>query len=97
MQDYYLKFPDKATADAILFEQVNVPDTETQRFRNRYQNTDVIGIIYEGGEWDAEGNTITPPTALDGWHVNIRLMSTEDATPLDAFKVIPTRPRRVWA
>lgn len=96
MQDYYLKFPDKATADAILFEQVSVSDTET-RSRNRYQNTDVIGIIYEGGEWDAEGNTITPPVALEGWHVNIRLMGTEDATPLDAFKVMPTHPRRMWA
>ena len=31
---------------------------------------DVIGIITEGGEWDDDGNVITEPTALDGWHVN---------------------------
>ena len=24
----------------------------------------------EGGEWDDDGNVITEPTALDGWHVN---------------------------
>ena len=31
---------------------------------------DEIGIIYEGGTYDAEGVVITPPTALPGWHVN---------------------------
>ena len=31
---------------------------------------DEIGIIYEGGTYDAEGEVITPPTALPGWHVN---------------------------
>ena len=31
---------------------------------------DTVGIITEGGTYDAEGNVITPPTALTGWHVN---------------------------
>ena len=31
---------------------------------------DEIGIITEGGTYDAEGNVITPPTPLNGWHVN---------------------------
>ena len=31
---------------------------------------DPIGLIYEGGTYDAEGEVITPPVALDGWHVN---------------------------
>jgi hypothetical protein len=31
---------------------------------------DEIGIITEGGTYDAEGNVITPPTPLTGWHVN---------------------------
>jgi hypothetical protein len=31
---------------------------------------DVIGVITRGGEWDDEGNVITPPEVLDGWHVN---------------------------
>ena len=31
---------------------------------------DEIGIIYEGGTYDAEGEVITPPVALTGWHVN---------------------------
>jgi hypothetical protein len=29
-----------------------------------------IGAISKGGEYDSEGNVITPPTVLPGWHVN---------------------------
>ena len=32
---------------------------------------DILGIIYEGGTYDAEGEVITPPVALPGWHVNV--------------------------
>ena len=31
---------------------------------------DEIGTLYEGRTYDAEGNVITPPVALPGWHVN---------------------------
>jgi hypothetical protein len=31
---------------------------------------DEIGLLYEGGTYDAEGNVLTPPVALTGWHVN---------------------------
>jgi hypothetical protein len=102
MQDLYLKFPDQTTADSILYEQVaSVFDAEGNpteyETRQIYMNTDVIGIIYEHGEWDEEGDQITPPVALDGWHVNIRVMPEEDVTALLPYTVIPTHPRRVWA
>lgn len=32
---------------------------------------DEIGTIYEGGTYDANGEVITPPVALPGWHVNV--------------------------
>lgn len=32
---------------------------------------DEIGLLYEGGTYDAEGEVITPPVALPGWHVNV--------------------------
>lgn len=102
MHDVYLKFPDRATADALLYEQIiSEFDTNdepiTWELRQRYQNTDVIGIIYEGGEWDTEGNQITPPTLLEGWHVNIRLMDHEDGSALLPYTVTPVHPRRTWA
>jgi hypothetical protein len=31
---------------------------------------DEIGLIYQGGTYDADGEVITPPTQLPGWHVN---------------------------
>jgi hypothetical protein len=55
---------------------------------------DEIGIIYEGGTYDAEGEVITPPTALDGWHVNYQ---GELPDGWDEFAVYPANPVRVWA
>lgn len=102
MQDLYLKFPDQGTADELLYDQVpsefdvegNVLAYEP---RPKFMNINVLGILYEGGSWDSEGNEIVAPVPLDGWHVNIRLMNPEDATPLLPYTVTPTIPRRVWA
>lgn len=93
MTDLYLKFESAAQAEALLFE-ITHPDLTP---RSKYRNTDVIGIIYQGGEWNSEGNLITPPVALDGWHVNIRAIPEEDVTLLLPYTVTPAHPRRVWA
>lgn len=102
MQDLYLKFPDQNTADELLYDQVPTQfnsdgDPISYEPRPKYMNTNTLGIIYEGGSWDSEGNEITPPKPLSGWHVNIRLMSGEDASLLVPYQVFPTVPRRVWA
>jgi hypothetical protein len=102
MQDLYLKFPNESTAYNLLYEQVPVEFNENDEPtawepRQKYLNIDTLGIIYEGGEYDEDGNSITPPTALDGWHVNIRLMPDEQAEPLLPYTVVPAHPRRVWA
>lgn len=93
MTDLYLKFESAAQAEALLFE-VNHPDLTPS---SKYRNTDVIGIIYEGGEWNSEGDLITAPVALDGWHVNIRLGDDERADELSQFEVNPASPTRTWA
>lgn len=84
--DLYLRFPDEATANSLLYsgEEPN------------YHNIDVLGILTEGGQWDEEGNEIIAPTILDGWHVNVRLVDGEDAEPLLSYTVTPATPRRVW-
>ena len=58
---------------------------------------DAIGIITEGGEWDPEtGEEITPPTPLDGWHVNAKFTAgLPDGW--DAYLVTPITPVRVFA
>lgn len=103
--DYYLKFDSEAAAKSVLYTEVpsawdnsdpeNPVVTETE-LRPNYSNIDTIGVIYKGGEWDAEGNVITEPVAMDGWHVNVRLPKGEDGTPLEAYAVNVATPMRVW-
>ena len=52
---------------------------------------DVIGVIYRVDNTDPENPIYTPE---DGWHVNTRGPMPE---AFQAFAVIPTNPRRVWA
>ena len=99
--DKYLKFDSEAAAQAVLYTEVpaqwdeegNVTATEPKA---NFANIDVIGTIFEGGAWDAEGNQITAPTALPGWHVNVRLAG-EDGSALEAYAVEVNSPVRVWA
>lgn len=99
MIDLYLKFTDEAQATAALYtqeptawdEEGNITATEP---RQAYANISTIGIIYKPtGDTDAEGNPVM--AALDGWHVNVRVVS-EDPTPLQQYAVTPTLPVRVW-
>lgn len=84
----FLRFPDEATflAAAAPYtdeEGINIP------------NLDVIGTIYEGGEWDAEGNVITPPTQLPGYHVNMLGNVPSEFEPYVIER--PENPYRVFA
>ena len=88
MIDYTLKFADEAQANEVLF------DGETPR----YPAIDVIGTIYR-----ATGNVTTDENGIEhpdmeptpGWHVNVR--TEMEAVELDAYRVFPVTPARVWA
>jgi hypothetical protein len=54
---------------------------------------DPIGTIYEGGTYDEQGEVITPPVALDGWHVNAAGIAPE---AWDAYLVVVNSPARVF-
>ena len=100
--DFRLRFATEAEATAVLYEQVPTAfddegnPTEYEP-RPRFRNIDTIGVIYTGGEWDADGNVLVEPVALTGWHVNVRALDGEDVSGLDAFEVHPASPVRVWA
>ncbi len=96
---YYLRFPDEATGMAALGAaglMVVDPDTGEQRpiLASHSHALDIIGPIYVGGSWDAEGVGIEPPTLLPGWHVNHLGQLPEG---WDAYVVVPRTPRRVFA
>jgi hypothetical protein len=89
--DYYLAFPDQATADAVLY---TVHDAVTDEDGNvtieayvtpNYANIDTLGVIYKDDQ------------AISGWHVNVRLIQGENDEALKSFEVTPSTPIRVWA
>lgn len=96
MNDLYLKFSDKAEADSVLYTVTDeVTDAEGNVVQEasskpNFANIDVIGTIYEASGVEGE-----EPVALDGYHVNVRVID-EDASALEPFKVYPTQPRRIW-
>jgi len=86
--DYYLKFESEEQADSVLLEAVATEDGEAFS-QPKYQVIDTIGVIYE-----QDGENLI---ALEGWHVNVRLMPGEDASPIEPYSVQPSHPRRVFA
>jgi len=104
-----LKFASEEEAKANLYDKVAVawdnsdPEAEPVATewedRPKFRNIDTLGVIYNGGSWDAEGNELEAPVAVAGWHVNLRCLEGENAVPLYGFIVAPTpaTPRRVWA
>ena len=104
--DYYLRGPDRDTTRAALLAAgltvEYTEDGEPVRMPAEGVNLSTIGTIYEGGTWDADGNVITPPTAVPGWHVNLRLerpLTAGEAATLGSIVVAPEpgTPYRVWA
>jgi hypothetical protein len=100
--DYFLKFTDKAEANAALFtEQTNVQDDVVETaLVPKYAAVDVVGTIYKptGNVLPAEdesGDAVDEMAPLDGWHVNVR--HTDEAPELAPYQVFPVTPARMWA
>jgi hypothetical protein len=57
---------------------------------------DVLGELFEPGTYDPEtGEEITPPTVLEGWHINAKLPTLPEGW--DAYLVTPAQPQRIFA
>ena len=56
----------------------------------------VIGTIYSDGEYDENGEVITPPVAYDGFHAN--LVNRDNIEVLESLIIPkPNNPRYEWA
>jgi hypothetical protein len=101
--DFFLRFDTEAEANAALFtEQTNVQDDVVETVLvPKYAAVDVVGQIYK-----ATGQTIQTQDgenyytsdvmeSVPGWHVNVR--HTAEAPELEAFRVFPATPSRMWA
>jgi len=101
--DFYLKLASEASMPSVLSAFY---DDEVKFVSNTVDYAiDVVGVLYE-----ATGVTITNDdgmeypemSALDGWHVNIRILSDNAflnyavETLDDAHGVTPVLPHRKW-
>lgn len=96
---HYLRFPNEATGMAALAEAGFTATDEDGTVRiltaSHTHALDCIGTITRGGEYDPEtGEVITPPTVLDGWHVNY---IGELPDGWEQYMVSPEQPVRVFA
>jgi hypothetical protein len=94
----FFRFPDEATwltaARDAGFMVADEEGVEQLAAYTKDRAIDVVGTITRGGEWDEDGNEITAPTVLDGWHVNYR---GEVPDGWLQYAVEPQNPVRVWA
>ena len=88
------RFPDEATGMTAL-EAAGLLNEDGELITASHTHSlDVIGTITRGGEWDDEGNVITPPETLDGWHLNYQGELPEG---WEECVVTPEQPVRVFA
>jgi len=98
-QPTMFRFPDEATGMAALDAAGLIFTDEDGNQRpitaSHHHALDIVATISKGGEWDLEtGEVITPPTVLDGWHVNY-LGVVPDGW--EQYAVWPRNPTRQWA
>jgi hypothetical protein len=99
MIDFYLRFPDEATARELLGEALdaNREAEDGSMVLACFTATHALSLIgeivlppeTEGGE----------PIALEGFHANLRFIQDDATLPeaLASFVVYPSQPARVWA
>ena len=112
---YYLKFASQEEWDAKAAEagyRYEDPETEAVYYSVSPGAIDVVGVIYnDDAVFDEEGEITSPPTAKDGWHVNVivrpKIVSAENEDDpdvdvslpevLNTYIVEPQTPSRVFA
>ena len=89
----FFRFPDEATGIAALDAAGFVNEDGGYITASHNHALDIVGTISRGGEWDEDGNVITEPTVLDGWHVNYRGEVPDEWLQ---YAVTPENPARVF-
>jgi len=89
----FFRFADAAVGMAALDNAGLLDEDENPITGSHNHALDVIGTISCGGEWDEDGNVITEPTVLDGWHVNY---VGELPAGWEQYAITPEQPYRVF-
>lgn len=91
--NYFFRFPSETIGRQVLSESSLLDSDEQYILSSHTHALDVIGTIVRGGEWDEDGNVITPPEVLQGWHVNYRGHVPEQ---MKQYAVYPQNPYRLF-
>jgi hypothetical protein len=67
---YCYRFPNKATFRTLASAEGLLTEDDELITASHTFAIDEVGILTEGGTYDAEGEVIEAPTVLPGWHVN---------------------------
>jgi len=105
---YYLSFQDEAEAISVLYTTTVTPETldeegnvlveATVTTTPNYQNIDVLGTVYEPAPDPVPEDYVPVPYPAPNYGVNVLVLDSEDATPLQPYAVQPSPyPQRVWA
>ena len=102
--DYCLKFDSEAEAKAVLYRiegaveadpENGVEAQEGYEVAN-YDAIDLIGTIYKptGKMIDSDEGSYPEMAPVNGYHANVRVLN--EAPELEAYRVFPVTPHRVW-
>jgi len=88
-----LKFTDKDQALTTLIDK-GVIDAEGNYINGTHAVVYIGAIVDIEGTYDEEGNEVTAPTFIDGFHVDIM---TDDTIDFGAFEVVTSNPKHLFA
>ena len=107
----FLKFADEAEWRTVAQEvgvltivEIEDPETEESTLQEVWKHytrdwaVDTVGIIYnDDAVFDDEGELVTPATARDGYHINVK-WTVELPAALTPYIVAPTpaTPKRIF-
>lgn len=91
MQCY--RFPSESQFLALAAAEGLVTEEGQLITASHTHSIDVIGTIHEGGTYDDEGEVISPPVALDGYHCNTAGIAPE---AWDQYLVVVNTSSRVF-
>jgi hypothetical protein len=88
-----LKFTDKDQALKTLIDK-GVIDEQGDYINGTHAVVYIGVIVDQQGTYNEEGNELTPPTFVDGFHVDIM---TDDTIDFGAFEVVTNNPVHKFA
>jgi hypothetical protein len=92
---YCFKFPNRETFRSLAQAEGLITDAGNLITASHTHAIDEVGTIHTSGSYDPEtGEVLTPPVALDGWHVNYAAADTPQGW--DQYLVVVNTAHRTF-